>query len=311
MSEPPIFVVGVARSGTTLLRWMLTEHPRIAIPVESHFIVDLAPAREDWGPRRQEEVLARLLADPKYHRPWMVEADLRAALEQRRPAGYAEFVDVVYRLYADTQGKPRWGDKTPWYVRHVDLLADLFGDAVFVHIVRDGREVAASLIEAGWSRGPIASAARYWRRGVTSARASGSRLGPQRYFELHLADLIAEPEATLRRVCAAIGEDYTPRMLGYPRRAPEMASWAPRYQRWLRHLAKPPTPGLRDWRAGLSPADRAEVEAICRPLVDELESERRFAAAAEATPAPPPAAAADARPGRGRRPGRSAGRGSA
>src|SRR5688500_7256501 len=91
MSERPIFVVGVARSGTTLLRWMLTEHPRIAIPVESHFIVDFAPAREDWGPRRQEEVLAQLLGDPKYHRSWMVEADLRAALEERPPAGYADF----------------------------------------------------------------------------------------------------------------------------------------------------------------------------------------------------------------------------
>lgn len=266
--ERPLFVIGVARSGTTLLRWMLEEHPRIAIPEESHWIVDLAGCRDAWGPQRQEKVLTEILTNPKYRQWWMSEDELRGAVREPAPT-YSALVAAVFGVYAKRKGKPRWGDKTPWYVSHVDLLDELFQDAMFVHIVRDGREVAASLADLG-ERDSIGGAT-YWREAVTGARSTGARLGPARYCEIRLEDLIAEPETTLRRVCTAVGETYTGGMLAYPRRGIEtLKHIEPKYRRTHRHLDKPPTPGLRDWRAGLSRSECNEVEAICRPLLEEL-----------------------------------------
>lgn len=267
-SEPPLFVIGVARSGTTLLRWMLEEHPRIAIPEESHWIVDLADCRDRWSPQRQEQVLTEILTNPKYRRWWMSEHELRAAV-RGRASSYSALVAVVFGVYAERQGKPRWGDKTPWYATHIDLLDELFPDAVFVHVIRDGRDVAASLAEVG-DRDPI-EAAQYWRDIVSRARDAGMRLGAARYCQIRLEDLVAEPETTLRRLCAAVGETYTARMLDYPRRAIGTFKYLePKYRRTHRHLDKPPTPGLRDWRAGLSRSECDEVEAICGPLLEEL-----------------------------------------
>jgi hypothetical protein len=268
-SESPLFVIGVARSGTTLLRWMLEEHPRIAIPEESHWIVDLADCRDSWTPQRQEQVLTEVLTNPKYRRWWMSEHEVRVAVCDRAPPSYSALVAAVFGVYARRQGKPRWGDKTPWYAMHIDLLDELFPEAVFVHIVRDGREVAASLAEVG-DRDPI-EAAQYWRKVVSRARDAGTRLGAARFCHIRLEDLIAEPEKTLRRVCAVVGETYTPGMLDYPQRAIGTFKYLePKYRRTHRHLDKPPTPGLRDWRAGLSRSDCDKVEVVCGPLLEQL-----------------------------------------
>jgi hypothetical protein len=266
-AEVPFFVVGCPRSGTTLLRWMLEEHPRLAIPPEAEWLVEVAP---HWSEERHEQVLDEIIGHWRYP-DWELPAEeARAAVARRRPTSYAELVATLFGLYAARQGKPRWGDKTPSNVLHLDLLDRLFGDAVFVHVIRDGREVAASLTEQGWTDAGIVDHADWWRECVTAGRLAGRRLGPERYCEIRLEDLVADPEKGLRRVCAGIGEPYTPRMLGYTRRSTELAGLTPEDWRSRQHLAKPPMAGLRDWEAGVSPGDREAVEHICRPLLREL-----------------------------------------
>src|SRR4051794_27962840 len=123
------FVVGCSRSGTTLLRALLDAHPLLAVPPESHFAV---------APR-----LRRLGRDP-WFRLWGIEPpDLRGL-------DVADAVRAVFAAYAAAQGKPRYADKTPHYVSHLPLLAERFPEARFVHVVRDGRDVALSLLEVPW-----------------------------------------------------------------------------------------------------------------------------------------------------------------
>jgi hypothetical protein len=98
---------------------------------------------------------------------------------------------------------------------------------------------------------------------VRVGRRDGVRLGPDRYHGLRLEDLTAAPEDVLRNVCAFLGEEFSPAMLSYPAR---VAAGGP-VRRQERHLVRPPTAGLRDWRAGLSPADQAAVEEVCRPML--------------------------------------------
>src|SRR5262245_4391521 len=243
---------------------MLDGHPRLAVPDESHFVIGLAPRW--WRPGRRP-TLDDVLAHPKL-RAWDVDpVMLRARAEADPRAGsgsYAALVDAVCSAYAAEHGKARWGDKTPGYVSYLPTLARLFPEARFVHIVRDGREVASSLAEWEWGARTAVSGAFWWAHKVRVGRRDGVRLGPERYHELRLEDLTAAPEHVLGDVCAFLGEAFSPAMLGYPAR---VAAGRP-VRRQERHLVRPPTSGLRDWRAGLSPADQAAVEEVCRPMLE-------------------------------------------
>src|SRR4051794_17280172 len=137
MSElAPFFIVGVPRSGTTLLRQMLRGHPRLAVPPESHFVPAALNAPSGAA------ALELILRD-EHFADWQVDAaDVRrrATTSDMTPASV---VRAAFETYAQAQGRPRWGDKTPAYVLHMPLLAEAFPGARFVHIIRDGRDVAA------------------------------------------------------------------------------------------------------------------------------------------------------------------------
>jgi len=268
--QEPFFVVGCPRSGTTLMRWMLREHPRLAISPESPWLVELAPRRGRWSQKRQAQVLDEILRHPTFAYWVLSEEAARATVAERRPSSYAELVAALFAAHAELLGKPRWGNKTPENVLHIELLARLFPRAVFVHVIRDGREVAASLVDQGWTTKGLVGHAYWWRDCVTAGRRAGQGLGPARYCEIRIEDLIADPQGVLEGVCAAIGESYSPRMLEYTRRRDELDSWEESARRSHQHLGKPPTAGLRDWEAGASADERDEVERLCRPLLTEL-----------------------------------------
>jgi signal transduction histidine kinase len=179
-------------------------------------------------------------------RAWDVDpVMLRARAEAADPRSYPALVDAVFSAYAAERGKVRWGDKTPGYVSYLPELARMFPAARFVHLVRDGRDVAASLAEWDWGARTAVSGAFWWAHKVRVGRRDGVRLGPQRYLELRLEDLTADPEATLPELCVFFGEEFAPAMLAYPER---MAAAGGPVRRQERHLVRPPTSGLRDWR---------------------------------------------------------------
>jgi hypothetical protein len=254
-ADAPVFVVGVPRSGTTLLRQMLRGSPTLAIPRESHFV-----------PRALEAPTPAAALDVVLSSPHLATWEIDPEAVRRRAASAANPAAVVraaFETYADAKGKRRWGDKTPGYVAHIDLLARAFPDALFVHIVRDGREVADSLREQRWGPPNLLIAAYAWRMWVRAGRDAGERLGPSRYHEIAYEDLAAAPAETLTRVCAFLGEDVVlDEMFDYATRAAGEHAVLPHLHR---HIAKPPTPGLRDWRANCSPDEQLDIEAIMGP----------------------------------------------
>jgi hypothetical protein len=231
------FVVGCSRSGTTLLRALLDAHPLLAVPPESHFV--LAP-----DPR----VLRRALRRGPWFGLGIEPPDLRGL-------DVADAVRAVFAAYGAAHGKPRYADKTPHYVSHLPLLAERFAEARFVHVVRDGRDVALSLLEVLWGPHDLEGAALQWRRRVLEGRAAG--LGPGRYRELRYEALVADPEHELRALAAWLELPYDPAMLDAARR-PAAVPYPEHHGR----LALAPTPGLRDWRREMSQADAARFEAV-------------------------------------------------
>jgi hypothetical protein len=267
--ERPFFVVGCPRSGTTLLKSMLDAHPRLAIPYESHFLVGQGP-HQRWWRRKPVATVDTILAHPCVRRWNLDPARARAAVAAAHPESFSELSATLFDLYAADRGKQRWGDKTPGYVTYIPVIDRLFPTAQFIHIVRDGREVAVSLSERGWGPASPIAGAFWWRRKTQAGLRAGRALAPGRYLEVHLEDLVGDPEGELRRICAFLDEDYAPQMLDYPDRVE--APWEDPAA--TAHLNKAPTANLRDWRTGRTPVEREAIDSVCAPLLAELGYER-------------------------------------
>jgi len=270
------FVVGSQRSGTTLVRAMLDSHPLMSVPPESWFVTELASEQlrySDGGAFDAGAFLADLEKHPRFER-WELPAEATRAAVLDSPAGdFPEAVRRVFELFACRRGKSRYGDKTPPYVERLPLLAELFEEACFLHVIRDGRDVATSAIDAPWGPDNAIRAALDWRTRVEAGRRAGRALGHERYLEIRYEALVGEPERTLRTICAFVALDFDPAMFSYVDRADELQA-SGFHANVNPNLARPPTSGLRDWRTQMAPADILSFELVAGDLLDRLGYER-------------------------------------
>jgi len=266
-ASPPLFVLGVRRSGTTLLRVMLDRHSALAVPDESYFIPQLAD-------RHRGSVDTTAFLDDLRRLPTVGEwgVDI-GAVASRLHSGMStgEAIGAVYLAYAAARGKERWGDKTPLYMQHLHLLDRLFPEARYLHLIRDGRDAAVSFLQMpegvvtrSWAHPRDAGGfACQWRSEVRAAQALGRRVG-DRYVEVRYETLVAEPEQELRRSADHAGLPYEPEMLDYAGSV-DVAD-KPHQQR----LREQPTVGVRDWRSELSAEDARGFSAVAGDLLAEL-----------------------------------------
>jgi hypothetical protein len=284
--QPAPFIVGVGRSGTTLLRLMLDAHPELAIPPETHFVPDvIGLCKAKAGP-------ARIAAEIVASRHWGDLGLERAKLEERLGAlgdapGPEHVLRAFYALYAEKQHKPRWGDKTPAYLRRMSMISGALPEARFIHLIRDGRDVVLSRRRRGMGATlELERAAERWRDRVIAARRQGGHLGGRRYLELRYEDLVADPEHHLRTICGFIQLGFDPVMLDYHERSGERLEelnrdLPPAGEREARSAeermgahalaAGPPTAARTEaWREEMPAADVAAFEAVAGPLLREL-----------------------------------------
>jgi len=271
--DAPVIVLGVSRSGTTLLKAMLDAHPELAIPSESYFVPQLW---QRHGQTPDREAFLDDVGRITRIREWGISREDVARRLAERPS-FPEAVRAIYAAYADARGKGRFGDKTPAYMQRLPLLERAFPGAAYLHLVRDGRDAALSFLEMrrrpslNWARPRgVAAFAAQWQREVQAARRFGSEIAPARYRELRYEDLVAEPEGALRDACAFLGLDYAPAMLEYH------CGVDPDRMVDHRGLARPPLPGARRWREEMAPRDVERFEAIAGELLIELGYEIRF-----------------------------------
>jgi Sulfotransferase family len=282
--EPPPapFVCGVTRSGTTLLRLMLDSHPDLAIPGETHWVPKLIKAFER-GPQTADDAAA-LAIDHKRWGDFHLDAkELQERISGLDPVTAADSIRAFYMLYAEREGKHRYGDKTPGYVKEMRRIQRVLPEARFVHIIRDGRDVSLSHLRMNWGPETYAESARLWRNRIRKARKMAPSVN--HYMEIHFEDLVADTEGSLRKVCEFIDLDFDPVMLDYHERAEgrlaEKARELPRKNRpnqpaearlESHRLAKEPPRSDRVgmWRERMSDEEVAEYEAIAGDMLVEL-----------------------------------------
>jgi hypothetical protein len=207
------FIVGVPRSGTTLLRLMLDGHSQLAIPPETGFVTRVARLGPLGRALLTRQRLHRLLttADtwPDFH---LDSQSLWAAIRDLPDYSPAEGLRTFYRSYAARFSKTIWGDKTPTYGPRIRSIARLLPEARFVHLVRDGRDVALSLRPLWFAPSrDFRALGAYWAQFIRDTRRQGASV--PHYLEVRYEQLVCEPERTLQSICRFLDLTFEPAML--------------------------------------------------------------------------------------------------
>lgn len=270
-SRPPFpFIVGCGRSGTTLLRAMLAGGGELSIPPESYFIEAL------WLERRRLErsgrldvptFLSVLAADPRFQ-AWELPIDDVARELGSGAAGVGDGVRATFRAYARTEGRDRYGDKTPIYALMVGPLAELLPESRFIHLIRDGRDVARSYGRVPWGPRTFSAAMVRWSRHVAAARSAGRTLGRDRYLEVRYEDVVRQPEQVLVHLCEFAEISYSPSMLRFADDADRLLRNTA-HRDWVAGIAEPLSP-RRDWRRDLSDREQRRAAALAGRRLVEL-----------------------------------------
>jgi hypothetical protein len=258
----PVFVVGMPRSGTTLLSSLLDAHPSISIAPEIHYFTQHWPRCEaafQPGGSGAHRLVDALLETPEFNDLAFDESD-RLAVHDLVPstgAGHAEVYLAFLRVYAARHAKSVLGEKTPAYLLRVPTLSSLFPAARFLCIVRDPRDVSLSWRTAGW-RGTAAYHALVWRHFYRTALQHRADLG-EAFLMIRYEDLLTDPAGVLTRCCRHAGVEFEPGMLAFHERG--RRNFDPVREPWKAKATKPlDASNSGRWRAGLTPEQTATVE---------------------------------------------------
>jgi hypothetical protein len=183
-----VFLVGVMRSGTNWLQRMLTARPGIfGLPTETLLL--------EWVHEFQARFQHDNLGSLTVGRPYVDRRDFRYRMRV--------FCDGVLRAYAPAELPPRVMERSPAHVKRLDVISEIYPDAYVVHIIRDGRDVARSLLNMDFGPNTLEAAATEWKTSVEDARRRGA--GMQHYLEVRYEDLLARPEVEMPRLFDGLG----------------------------------------------------------------------------------------------------------
>jgi len=263
----PLFIVGMPRSGTKLLRAIISAHPRVRIPkIETEFLPYWVRNWEKFGTLSEWEEFQRFHASCR-SLPFFVyldegNDDVDALSWYRRCKSFtpASVFEALLRTHLEIESdEVIWGDKSPSYIGHMQLLKQLYPEARFIHIVRDVRDYCLSIRKA-WRKNMLRAAQR-WADDVSSARMIGSALGDD-YFEVRYEDLLEDPSGAAREVCAFLGVEFYEDLLNLARPVENLGE-AKDAAGILKHNAG-------RFRTGLNDRQRRRIEAVAGKTLKEL-----------------------------------------
>lgn len=216
-----IFIVGCPRSGTTLLQSLLTAHPQIASFPESHFFKYLVFNQRRWRFTLGALGIAPVTAKQRFEE-FLDEIDQKK-MQYHLPKfaifahQYAQAFINLLDLLTTQQGKNIWLEKTPGHLRYIDYIEKFVPGIKFIHILRNGADVVASMHEVTHKHPQIWGGARNIDqcvdRWVEDVRISHSYSHKPNHILIRYEQLVEKPQLILKELCEFIGTEFNETML--------------------------------------------------------------------------------------------------
>ena len=257
----PIFLVGCARSGTSILGEAIAAHPRVAYLFEASTV---------WNARVPQKT------------------DQRLTGEDATPGIAEETYRKLSALRSSLDGDVLL-EKNPKHVIRISFLRALFPEARFVHIIRDGRDATASLMFRnrgaqwghlklpGWEgllkRYPDENhirCAHQWRYAVATARSDAKQLGKNDYLEVRYETLVSDAHGTIEKVLAFLQLNLEPQVISFLDKIQDKTGGSYHARRQIRHYIENHERRVGRFRENLSPSQIADVHRVCGDLLAEL-----------------------------------------
>lgn len=272
----PLFIVGMNRSGTKLLRDLLNQNPRISIPtVESYFIPYLISQFDDPPQLDRDREFQRFYKALTQTTFWsnMHSRGLtldKEYLEQQIAdrTSWSEIFAAIFKFYIPPEKNQDviWGDKTPQYLPRIKLLKKIYPQAKFVHIIRHPGDYCISVKKA-WGKSIYRSASS-WRSEIELARKTGKEFDND-YLEVLYEDLVKQPREVLTNICSFVGCDFTPEMLHLNTPSENLGDTTGQ--------VKIVTTNTNKYLRQLSPKAAKRIEEIVYPIAKDLGYNLKFA----------------------------------
>jgi len=278
VNQSTVFIVGVGRSGTSLLQSMLHAHPDVAFLPETHFFRRyVARPYSCWKHEREgaETLRSTLASDEEYQRADIPEDELLSPfLNGAQCFNLAAVYTRLLRLYRGQEEVSVIGEKDPRLVDYLPQIHQSLPEAKILHIVRDPRDVLLSRMNADWSAGrPDWLQVLTYRAQLSRGREQGHHSFGERYMEVRYEDLLGEPEQVLRNVSEHVGVTYSDAMFAFQQSAEELVHESERS--WKEETTGPL---LRDktgkWCKGLSDWQVRLTEQVCNKAFEWFDYER-------------------------------------
>lgn len=287
-SQAPVFVMGCHRSGTNLLYDMLMSAGGFALhrgylPIYKVLIPRFGSISKRSN---REKILSTWLRSKGFRRSGLERDQISKSILRDCSTG-GDFIRIVMDSVAEHQNVHRWALYDPDNVLHAARVKRDIPNALFVHIIRDGRDIALSLKKMGgfaplpWDRSEtnaLVATALYWEWMVHRGRAAG-RGFPGDYIEIRYEDLLTSPHETLAKLGGFINHD-----LDYERiQRAGLGRLSETNSSFREEGAKERINPLGRWRERLSPNSIAAIEGTVGACLEEngyqlsvSESERRI-----------------------------------
>ncbi len=282
---PFFFIVGRARSGTTLLRCLLDAHPEINIPLECAFVFHMEPKYgkiTEWNEQQLISFYHDLVKYPKFHF-WSVDKEKLKAdlLNCKGNNTYSDICEVVYLNFNSVFPKTDIkliGDKNPSYSYHIKKLMQLFPEARFIHITRDYRNNIISIINARFETEIYSSLAYRWKYNNLQINKQKNK-HPERFYTLRYENLVSQPQFFMKEICHFLDLEFVDEMMNYRSKLDEMLTIYPAELIKLHHksLLKPiNTDNIDDWKHKLTPRKIKICDTVIGSFAEKSGYERMY-----------------------------------
>lgn len=275
METKRIFIVGVGRSGTSLLQGMLNSHPMICFPPEINFVRRfLSSSKFKSLCENDATSIAKLMVEDEYIKRLNLPPKhlIKTMLDETVLLTPKHVYNTLLKMYASNikrQNIKWYGDKDPRSIEYLNVIKDNYPDARILHIIRDPRDVLVSKKKAQWSKGrPVLQHIFANKFQLKIGRQHGLLLFGKNYYELAYENLITEPTDTLTKLCEFLDLNFDQDMLEFHKRSESITT--PDELPWKKELFQPlMRENTGNWSKELDPWESNLIEMTCKEAFDE------------------------------------------